>query len=339
MAHDIHKNSMVYAGETPWHRIGKKMPANADWQTVYGLAGFYEAMEGPAWTVIDGKPFQIPDRKVIYRNGIPVTDKTPDGGYLATMGRNYQIVQFSDLARAVVEACHGEQAVIHTAGLMGEKGERGWILAELPERFRVRVTGDTEGDIRPYILAATGHDGSLANHIRNCATRVVCRNTLGVALGETGGASWTIRHTATALQRMENAAQALKVLGARMLRFKDMGDQLVKCRLSDDAFEMAIKAAVQIPDDGEEHPELQERRDEIRALRETFDGVNPTIRGTAWGDFQAVTQALDWKGRASGMDAKSQADHSALGTGAADKARALKVLTTLAGVQLSKVAA
>lgn len=336
MPHDIHNASMVYAGATPWHGIGTRLPANATWEEVYKMAGFYEALEAPAYSHINGVSFQIPDRKVIYRSDVTPTPETPDNGYLGTMGAGYKVVQFSEMAAAVVDACHGVQAVIHTAGLMGETGSRGWILAELPAKYQIRIQGD-DSVVRPYVLAANGHDGSLALHFRNCAERVVCRNTLGVALGEKGGASWTIRHTSSAPDRLANAAQALKALGDRMLRFQDLGNAMAKFRLTDDAFERAVAAAVPIPDDGEEHRDLQERRTEIRAMRETDETVNAAIRGTAWGDFNAITRALDWKGRATNMSAAQRMEHASLGTGAAQKARVLEVISVAAGLPLSRV--
>lgn len=329
MAHEI--NKMAYAGAIPWHGLGTALPRNATPEEVWSLAGFYDAKAIPLHGNAGGVPFMVDDRKAIIRG-----DKVGAEAYLATMGADYQIVQFSELAEAVVTGARGEQAIIHTAGTLGEKGERGWILAELPERYVIRVKGD-DSEIRPYLLAATSHDGSLAAHLRNVATRVVCQNTLGAALGERGGASWTIRHTSGAAGRLQDAAEAFRLMGSRMERFGQLANALAERSLTSEDFERAVAVAVPIPDDGEAHKELQERREEMRGLRETFKGVTPAIVGTAWGDVQAITEALDWHGRAAGMDAARQAEFSALGSGAALKSKALDVLVRAAGLNLASV--
>ena len=106
------------------------------------------------------------------------------------------------------------KAVFTTAGTLGPVGIRGWLLGELPEPIKVR--GD-ESAIRKYVLGCAGHDGYTAVVIKNVATRVVCANTLGVALGERGGASWRIQHTASAKERLEEAGKAFARI-AQVLR-------------------------------------------------------------------------------------------------------------------------
>jgi len=115
------------------------------------------------------------------------------GEYLSVVGRSYEVVQFAEVARTLVEAAGDVKAVFTTAGTLGPVGIRGWLLGELPDPIKVR--GDAS-PIRKYVLGTTGHDGVTAVVIKNVATRVVCQNTLGVALGERGGASWRIQHTA-----------------------------------------------------------------------------------------------------------------------------------------------
>ena len=168
MAHDI--NKMVYVGEVPWHGLGVRLPARATYDEIVEAAGFYTACERPVFIPPFNAP--IPDRKALVRGDT--------GAYLSVVGKSYEVVQFAEVARTLVEAAGDVKAVFTTAGTLGPVGIRGWLLGELPEPIKVR--GD-ESAIRKYVLGCAGHDGYTAVVIKNVATRVVCANTLGVALG------------------------------------------------------------------------------------------------------------------------------------------------------------
>ncbi len=125
MAQDIFQDRrMFFTGETPWHNLGVKLPANATWEQARDAAGFYNVLERPVFAA--GIPTPLPDVKAL------VADD--DGRYLATVGGDYGVVQFSDMAKAVIEAAGGAQAIFHTGGLLGAVGATGWLLGELPTR-------------------------------------------------------------------------------------------------------------------------------------------------------------------------------------------------------------
>lgn len=332
MAHNIHR-SMAFSGETPWHGIGQRLPSNGTWEEIRDAANLYTVQERPLFAAGDTQP--IPDSKALYR--------ADTGTYLATVGAGYEVIQFEEMARAGVTAAAGAQAIWHTAGLLGDTAVRGWLLAELPGVIQVK--GDPSA-IRKFVLLTSAHDGSSSCIIANVATRVVCQNTLGAALGERGGFRVSIRHTKNAGFRLDSAAAAFRTMSQRMERFGELANQMAKVRLSAMQFERAVAAAIPIDNDGD-HPKLEAQRQELRAMRETFAGASPEIRGTAWGDFQAVTEWLDWHKPVRALSDKrlslSQREIGArmnagtLGDGAGAKARALEEIVTLAGASLAAV--
>lgn len=157
-------------------------------------AGFYKAEERPLFA--PGMDEPIPDKKALFRQDT--------GEYLATVNRGYEVIQFEEVARTLVEAAGGVRCIFHTAGTLGRHGERGWLLGELPEPMRVR--GD-KSIIKRYVLGYTGHDGTTAITLKNVATRVGCQNTIGVALGERDGAEWHILHTTSAKTQTTKTAR------------------------------------------------------------------------------------------------------------------------------------
>lgn len=276
MAHNIH--SMVYAGDRPWHGLGVHLPANGRWEDIREAAGFYRATEMNVH-LADGRV--VPDRKAIIRED--------NGAYLSTVGRTYEIVQFNELAEAGVIASGDVEALWHTAGTLGEHGARGWLLGELPEPIRVR--GD-ESEIRKFILLTTAHDGSSSAVLANCATRVVCQNTLGTALREKDGARWSIRHTKNAKLRLDSAARAFRNLVTNFEKFGELANMMAGARFTLRQHQATIDRVIPLPDDDKKHPRLISQREKLGALYETFIGGG-SIRGTAWGAFQAWTQFAD----------------------------------------------
>ncbi len=178
MAHEI--NAMVYAGKVPWHGFGTPLPQNAPFEEIVQAAGFYEAQEKELVMAETGKA--VPDRKALVRSD--------SGAYLSTVSTSYEVVQFADVARTLVEAAGDVKAIFHTAGTLGARGAKAWLLAELPDPIIVK--GDPS-PIRRYLVGVAGHDGMTAVTLKNVATRVVCANTLGSALSE-DGAEWRVHH-------------------------------------------------------------------------------------------------------------------------------------------------
>ncbi|RKG69469.1 DUF932 domain-containing protein [Corallococcus terminator] len=324
MAHNI--NQMVYAGATPWHKLGTQLPGNGTWEDIRDAAGFYTAHAVPL-SMPDG--FQVPDRKAIVRGDT--------GAYLATVSEGYQLLQFEDLARAGVLASQGVQAIWHTAGTLGETGARGWMLAELPGRIHVR---HDPSEIRKYVLLTTAHDGTAAAVLANVATRVVCQNTLGAALRERAGSRWSIRHSRNAKERLENAAQAFALMSQEMADFETLANVLVARPYTLQQHREAMDILLPLPkeDVKKKHPRIEADRREASRLFSEFVGAAPGLVGTAYGAFQAWTEFSDHrKDSLSGMTSLSNKRtarrmlSATLGDGAVRKAKALSLLLKQTG--------
>jgi len=203
-------NKMIFTGEVPWHGLGTQLPRNATYEEIAELAGFYKAEERRL--LIEGTNDTAPDRKALVRGD--------DGRYLSIVGDTYKVIDFSEVARTMVEAAGMYGGFFTTAGTLGPTGIRGWLLGELPGEIIVR--GDPS-PIKKFFLGSAGHDGLTPIVLSNCATRVVCQNTLGTALSERGGARFKILHTSNAATRLEQAAAAMKRLLTSYDRFGALG--------------------------------------------------------------------------------------------------------------------
>lgn len=290
MAHDLFNAAMMFVGETPWHGLGTKLPRNATWEQVKEILPFYTVLERPVYA--QGVPHALPDRKALIASN--------DGRYLATVGADYGVVQFDQLAETVMRAA-GQEAVFHTAGLLGDNGARGWLLGELPNPIKV---ANDASEIRKFFLATTAHDGTSAVHIKNVATRVVCRNTLGVAMGERGAAGWSIKHTVNASDRVKSAGDAFRAMCKGMETFGELANLLARTRVTTAQRAEVLARTFPMPTDAAQGDKawtkVEDRRVEVRGLSDYGLGIDSPMRGTAWALFQGVTEWADHKRRIRG---------------------------------------
>lgn len=183
--------SMFYVRETPWHGLGTKVleaPASKDALQLAGLD--WRVLQEPIYTateeLIDGYKANVrdSDRKVL---GV-VTDR-------------YRVIQ-NDEAFAFTDGLLGEGVKYETAGSL-QGGRKVWLLAHMPHEYI--ISGER---ISPYLLFSNTHDGSSAIKVALTPIRVVCQNTLNLALA---GAkrSWSMIHTGDIREKMQEAKDTL----------------------------------------------------------------------------------------------------------------------------------
>lgn len=321
MAHNLFNNrSMLWVGQRPWHGLGVELPSNFTIEDMRA-AGLLYTVEGRE-LFFPGSTEPVPDRKAIVRSDTNT--------YFATVGADYGIVQNEEGAAAVLEAVQGvDGAVFHTAGLLGERGERWWMLGELGAPIRVE---GYQSEIIPYVLATSAHDGRHAFNLLRTPTNVVCQNTLNAALKGSGAASFSVRHTSRAASRVAQVAQALRDMIHGYTRFGEMANVLAKTPFSDAQFETTIETVLPIPEDGKDHPRTKKHRDTVRGLRDTAVGAEG-VTGNAWSAFQAWTEFAHHYLSAA-KDQSKRLDSTWNGRGAAMTQEALEVIAKVADVRM-----
>ena len=183
--------SMFYVRETPWHGLGTKVMEAPGSKEALGLAGLdWRVLQEPIYTdageLIAGYKANVrdSDRKVL---GV-VTDR-------------YKVIQ-NEEAFAFTDALLGEGVRYETAGsLLG--GKKVWLLARLPHEYI--ISGER---ISPYLVFSNTHDGSGAIKAALTPIRVVCCNTLNLALS-TAKRSWSMIHTGDIKGKMKEAEATL----------------------------------------------------------------------------------------------------------------------------------
>lgn len=297
-------NSMAYYGETPWHELGVKV------KTAMTSA---DAMEKASlnWNV-KRVPLFLQENGGFHRmveHAAIVRQDTQD--ILGVVGPGYTPFQNRE-AFSLFDGIVGEKAAMyHTAGALG-KGEKVWLLAKLPGYVRIMGDDITE----KYLLLATSHDGSLKLTTMFTPIRVVCQNTLNIALSNSEAKRYATRHTLNIGTRVRNIQDTLGIINAKFGLFEELSQKLAVTQLTSEAVASYFKNSGVVPElkNGEE-PSTRAKNilDEVSELFEVGKGAElKSAKGTAWGAFNAVVEYVDYK---RGSDA-NRTDSLLFGSGA-----------------------
>ena len=207
--------TMFYTREKPWHGLGTMVAEAPNSKDALRLAGLnWKVLQEPVYTeneeLIQGYKANVrdTDRKVL---GV-VTDR-------------YKVIQ-NEEAFAFTDTLLGEGVRYETAGSLQE-GRRVWMLARLPREF---IIGGER--ISPYMVFSNTHDGSRAVKTALTPIRVVCNNTLNLAL-RTAKRSWSMIHTGDISGKIEEAKNTLLLADEYMTALGQEFEDLRKIKLSE----------------------------------------------------------------------------------------------------------
>ena len=183
--------NMFYVRETPWHGLGKRVN-----EALNSKAALTEA--GLDWNVIQ-VPIYTETKELI--EGYKANVRDTDRQVLGVVTDRYKIVQNQE-AFAFTDELLGEGVRYETAGSL-QGGRKVWLLAHLPHEYI--ISGER---ISPYLVFFNSHDGSGAIKAAITPIRVVCQNTLNLALS-TAKRSWSMIHTGDIKGKMQEAKDTL----------------------------------------------------------------------------------------------------------------------------------
>jgi len=280
MAHElsIQKNGTVEAmfanHVAPWHGLGAM---------VDGAKSPLKALEiaHMNWTVTKaplhvGK-FEVQDKAAIIR--------TDNGDYLGTVGTDYQPIQNKEQAEFVEALCGEGNAVVECCGAL-RQGRRQFWTVKVPGEL---IIGNAD-KIENYMIVANGHDGSLAFRAFWSPIRVVCQNTLNIALkGAKEGV--TIYHTKNAGDRVNDARRVLGIANEYYARMGETFTQMLEKEMSNAEFKLYADDVLQLKDiPSSEIPE-QTRKVRTQLIQNFNEGVGVDLAGNSvWGAYNAVTE-------------------------------------------------
>lgn len=304
--------SMAYVGETPWHGLGKKLEAQQPieiWKTSAGMDWEIEASEVRyiAGTHHVGAIHAFPEQKVLYRSDT----KAP----LAVVSKRFQVVQPGEILEFYrdLTACNGFE--LETAGVLRE-GRKFWALARTGQSTTLKGRDKVDG----YLLLATACDGTLATTAQFTSVRVVCNNTLQIALGNANGAI-KVPHRSAFDPEVVKRQLGITVSSwdGFVARMKALADRPV----DPDSVEGLLRRVLTYQ--GQDSKTTVVNEQAVATVRALYEGggrgaLMASSRGTAWGLLNSVTEFVDHHRRARSDDHRR--DAAWFGQGAQIKQRA-----------------
>jgi len=301
MAHDLEeqngKTSFASFREPAWHGLGTVFTEEKTTKEMLDLANLsnwnvrLEDLETPSHLTSD-KAYQY----VLRTNP---TDKTQTD-ILGVVGERYHVLQNEDLFSFGDNILDGGGRW-ETAGSI--RGGRVVFGSLALERETVLDPNGVADKVKTYLLINTSHDGSIAIQASITPVRVVCANTLNLALGSKKNKikqSFKIRHTQTANGKVQIAREALGLANAYMDSFDVMAKAMIEKEITAGQFNDIILAAYPKPEKDSKGA-VKKWENKVDVINDIYTGqFNGMIAGSAWGAFNALTERLDWHRNARG---------------------------------------
>ena len=227
-----------------------------------------------------------------HREFYAVTRTNPFDGeadVLGVVGERYKVVQNEDLFSFADNLLDGGRW--ETAGSI-KNGTVVFGSLALDREIVLDPSGATD-KINTYMLVHTSHDGSLAVQASITPVRVVCQNTLNMALSGVKQ-SYKVRHTQTVDGKVQAAREALGIAHKYLDAFDVEARELFEQSVTDQQFFDIITAIYPKPE-ADTKGSMTKWENKIDVLNDIYFGDTcANIKGTAWGAYNALTERLDW---------------------------------------------
>jgi phage/plasmid-like protein (TIGR03299 family) len=272
--------SMAYVGETPWHGLGNQLSPRQPievWAKQAGMDWTIEASEvryvaggsnGSGNSI--GSIHAFPEQRVLYRSDT----KEP----LSVVSSRYQVVQPKDILEFYRDLTEVGGFELETAGVLKD-GKKLWALARTGQSVALKGKDTVNG----YLLLATACDGTLATTAQFTSVRVVCNNTLAIALGDSTGAVKVPHRSQFDAQAVKRQLGiAISSWDSFMVRMKALSER----KVSDSAADVFLRRVLTYPGGGPNMPMPATNDSAIKAAQALYAGrgKGATLKQKAWNE-------------------------------------------------------
>lgn len=277
------RDECFVAGEPAWHGLGIRVDETQTAESAIKLAGLDWAVEQ--------RPLALPCGTQIH-DQVANVRQAADGSdfYLGTVGKKYRIIQNHHAFSFMDELVGAGEAVFETAGALFD-GKRIWVLATIPGDI---VVGEKDDRIKKHLLLCNGHDGSMTCRVFWTPVRVVCNNTLTMALrGRRAEDGIAIRHSGNIDAKLDEArmvlAKANEHYAALGMRFTAMRDYAMSRQ---DVISYHKGLVPDPPADASKRMRNTAERKQ-NELWDAFEAEREVAGDTLWGAYNSATRWAD----------------------------------------------
>ena len=272
------KAQMSYAGETPWHGLGTRVPADLTPEQMLEAAGLdWKVEKVPAYAMVGGKNVSV---------GRSALVRTNDNSILDIVSDDWNPVQNAEAFEFFNDFISEGDMEMHTAGSLRD-GQIVWALAKIKDGFSL-FNGD---EVESYLHFTNFHKYGFSTDVRFTPIRVVCNNTLTLSLNTKVERMVKISH------RREfdgdNVKLMLGVAAEKLAKYKEMAQFLGSKRYTNenvvDYFKRVFPVATSKTDSTKE---LSKSAKIALSIVDTQPGAE-FAKGSFWQLFNSVTYLTD----------------------------------------------
>lgn len=331
MAHELTPtDNLVLAGRKAWHGLGiivENAPSALNALTIAALD----------WSV-DQWPLAAKQNEIeqaVTTHVLNVRSDTKE--QLGVVGAGYRPVQNQELAMFCDALGYEGVVKIESAGSI-RGGKRVWFLL----RGESVWVGNND-EVRPYLLVANAHDGSMSVTCQPTTIRVVCSNTLHASLAQGQNAATTVRfrHEGAIADKLDDAKRALGLFKDAREAFEIQANALnAKAMNREELQRFWLEVFAATVDEIPQHPTTTgdiRRTEHAKQVLSTWannfdrDRAKTGHGATAWTALNAVTEWFDHQRptRAATPDARAESRTFSKLWGSAAEAKAKSLLAAL----------
>lgn len=285
MAHEIEFidgiAQMAYVGETPWHGLGKSVPADLTPEQMLEAAGLnWEVKKYPTFAVLDES-----DPDSVIETGQSALVRLSDKKMLDVVSDDWNPVQNAEAFEFFNEFVMAGDMEMHTAGSL-KGGQIIWGLAKIKESFEL-FKGDK---IDSYLLFSNFHKYGFSTDVRFTPIRVVCNNTLTLSLHSKVERMVKISH-----RKQFNPADVKDMLGIatdKLQKYKEMAQFLGSKKAKTENIIEYFERIFPLTTKSEEENKRSKNANIALSIIDTQPGAE-YAQGTWWQPFNAVTFMTD----------------------------------------------
>jgi len=305
MSHNLNSKgnniSFVSKKEIAWHRLGKVVDAMTSEEAIK-LGGLDFKVNLAPLLAVTGEELSVEESKKmvkVFRNKKELrevsvvsnafaTYRTDTNEILGIVGNKYTPVQNTEAFDFFDNIIGEGQAQYETVGALG-KGETVFITAKLPEI----CIGNTD-NIDNYLLFTMSHDGSSAIKVMFTPIRVVCNNTLSIAVNSAKD-KISIKHTKNYRNKLELAKKVLQISNNQKDNYYKLFTEIYNKSITDEKAKLIISNSLKLDlyntDNMIKLSKNQKILNDVFTYYQTGIGQEEIV-GTGWGVFNAVSGYL-----------------------------------------------
>lgn len=310
-------NSIAYYGTEPWHGLGTRVDDKQTSDEMLIAAGLNWKVEKRN---INGSVIGAQELVRLARPNYDEVDIQ-----LGRCTKAYHPLQ-NDEAFKIFDMVAGfDKATFHTAGALGD-GETIWVLAKLPTSIRVK--GDDIVD--KFMLLSNTHNGSEAISVKFTPIRVVCQNTLNMAMSD-GNSSIRIRHTANMEAKLASLPNLFGITNTEFDEVEEVYKAMAAKQLNTAGLHKFLNVLMPLTE-----TQLQKNVSDNKlparweSIISEFENPEfPEAKGTLWSAYNAYTKFIDYAENAKSKDSTSRLKRVWFGAGADSKILALETAKEL----------